>query len=59
MAHAGAFKATDQSSCRRVLPLNYRTKEEVQARVELASDGVRPSPVDPAMGSDAEAGARV
>ncbi|GAA2522699.1 hypothetical protein GCM10010398_03520 [Streptomyces fimbriatus] len=59
VAHAGAFKGTDQSSCRRVLPLNYRAVEEAQARVELASGGVRPSPVGPAIGGDAETGARV
>lgn len=54
-----AFKRSDQSSCRRVLPLNYRTTQEVQARVELASDGVRPASVDPAIGGNAETGARV
>src|SRR5690606_12675977 len=39
-AHAGALKRTDQSSSRRVLPLNYRAAEEAQTRFELASDGV-------------------
>jgi len=53
IAHAGTVKSAGQSSCRRVLPLNYRASERELHGPDLnRHPTTRPGPVDPAIGGE-------